>query len=324
MAALYLELSGGHVLGMGHNAEGRADVWTATGQPHGRLAMDGNTLTPYPHLSWFAYGLTVEPPRVFVLHEYKAVTHRLIVTERGDADFMWTTGEVHVASHVTSGSIGFFPCDNAQHTLGITAVGGYRGHELLLPSKHLENVCEAEGTRKTTDFAFLPVFHDTHLLSCLDRLLAGGVHGQLAEDIGTEIAARQVIIRLAEISGGRPPEWLRDTSVFASPVMARIVERVDALLDTRTSLQEMSAGFGLSPSHFARKFQHSTGLSLNRFINQRRIRRSLVLLKAARVPLAQLSHDLGFCSQSHFTRLFGALTGLSPHQFRRSHRHMGK
>ncbi len=312
------------MLGVGHNTEGRDDACTATGQHHGRLAMNGSTLTPYPHLSWFAYGLTLKPPRVFVLHEYKAVTHRLIVTEGGDADFLWTTGEVHVAGHVTGGSLGFFPCDNAQHTLGITAAGDYRGQELLLPSKHLENVCEAEGARKTTDFTVLPVFHDTHLLSCLVRLLAGGIHGHLAEDVGTEIAARQVIIRLAEISGGRPPDWLKDTSVFASPVMARIVERVDALLHARTSLQEVSDGFGLSPSHFARKFQHSTGLSLNRFINQRRIRRSLVLLKAARVPLAQLSHDLGFCSQSHFTRLFGALTGLSPHQFRRSHRHMGK
>jgi len=286
--------------------------------------MDGSTLSPYPHLSWFSYGLTVQPPQVFVLHEYTAVTHRLIVTEGGDADFSWTTGEVHVACHMTSGSLGFFPCDNARHKLGITAAGGYRGQELLLPSKHLERVCEAEGARKTIDFTVLPVFRDTHLFSCLLRLLAGGTHGHLAEDVGTEIAARQVIIRLAEISGGRPPDWIKDTSVFSSPIMARIVERVDALLNARTSLQEVSAGFGLSPSHFARKFQQSTGLSLNRFINQRRIGRSLVLLKASREPLAQLSLDLGFCSQSHFTRLFSTLTGLSPHQFRRSRRLMGE
>ena len=103
--------------------------------------------------------------------------------------------------------------------------------------------------------------------------------------------------------------------------MAQRHERVDATLGVRTSLDDMSRGFGLSPSHFGRKFQQSTGLSLNRFMNRRRVGLSFALLKKGRVPLAQLSLDLGFCSKSHFTRIFSGLTGLTPHQFRRA-RHL--
>jgi AraC-like DNA-binding protein len=44
-------------------------------------------------------------------------------------------------------------------------------------------------------------------------------------------------------------------------------------------------------------------------------------MKTDGVPLAQQSLDLGFCSQSHFTRLFSGLTGITPHQFRRA-RHL--
>jgi AraC family transcriptional regulator len=102
--------------------------------------------------------------------------------------------------------------------------------------------------------------------------------------------------------------------------MRQIVERVDAHLTTHPSLDVMSRGFGLSPSHFARKFRQSTGLSLNRFMNQRRIGLSLALLRSGKTPLAQLSLDLGFCSQSHFTRLFSSLTGLTPYQFSREWR----
>jgi len=286
--------------------------------------MDGSRLSPYPHLSWFAHGLTIRPPRVFVLHEYTAVTHRLIVSEAGDADFLWATGAAQVACHVTGGSLGFFPADSARHSLGITTAGVYHGHELLVPRWHLERVCEAEGACHTVDFHAIPVFRDTLLLACALRLLVGNPRGHPAEDLGAEIAARQVVMRLAAIAGGRPPDWLKDTSVFLPPVMAQIVERVDARLAARTSLEEISSGFGLSPSHFARKFQQSTGLSLNRFMNRRRIRLSLALLKTGRGSLARLSLDLGFSSQSHFTRLFSGLTGFTPHQFRRLQRLVGE
>jgi AraC family transcriptional regulator len=246
-----------------------------------------------------------------------------MVTEEGDADLSWATGASNMACHAVSGSLGFVPGDSARHSIGITAVAGYRGHELLLPNKHLASVCEVEGAGRMVDLRVIPVFRDMLLLACVQRLLGGGVCGHLAEDIGTEIAARQVIVRLAAITGGRSPDWLKDTSVFVPLIMRQIVERVDGNLGVRASLDEISGGFGLSPSHFARKFQYSTGLSLNRFMNQRRIGLSLTLLKTGRASLAQMSLDLGFSSQSHFTRSFSSLTGLTPHQFRRAHRRMG-
>jgi AraC-like DNA-binding protein len=285
--------------------------------------MDGSRLSPYPHLSWFGYGLAIRPPQVFFLHEYMAVTHRLIVNQEGDADFLWATGNTDVACHVAGGSLSFFPYDSAPHSLAITASGGYRGHELLVPRKHLESVCDAEGARHTADFRVMPVFQDTLLLACALRLLSGNAQGCLAGDVGDEIAARQLIMRLAAWAGGRSPDWAKDTSVFTPRVMTLIVERVDAHLRLRASLKEISEGFGLSPSHFARKFHASTGLSLNRFMNRRRIGQSLALLKTSTQPLARLSLDLGFSSQSHFTRLFSGLTGLTPHQFRRAQRRIG-
>jgi AraC-like DNA-binding protein len=299
-------------------------VCPLNGQRRSEVAMDGSRLSPYPHLSWCSYGLTIHPPRVFVLHEYKAVTHRLIVTAEGDADFLWNDGADDVACHVTCGSLGFFPCDSGVHSLGVTATGAFRGHILLVPSKHLESVCEAEGARHAADNRIIPVFQDTTLLACALRLLVGDSLGNLAKDVGAEIAARQVLMRLAAITGGHPPDWLKDTSVFTPRVMTMIVERVDAHLRVRASLDEISSGFGLSPSHFARKFQQSTGLSLNRFMNRRRIGQSFALLKIGKTPLAQLSLDLGFSSQSHFTRLFSGFTGLTPYQFRRAQSRMGE
>jgi AraC-like DNA-binding protein len=285
--------------------------------------MDGSRLSPYPHLSWLVNGLVVRQPRVFLLHEYKAVSHRLVVSEEGDADLVWTTDGADVPYHVTAGDLGFFPCDSGTHVLGITAAAGYRGHEVLVPTRHLERVRATEDLPPLAGFTAIPVFRDTLMLASLLRLLAGSDDGYFAQDIGAEIAARQVIMQLCGAIGVGRPDWLADASVFTPPVMRRIVERVDERLCSHPSLETMSSGFGLSPSHFARKFQLSTGLSLNRFINRRRIGLALVLLRSGRQSLAQLSLDLGFYSQSHFTRLFSGLTGVTPYQFRRAHHRMG-
>ena len=286
--------------------------------------MKGGSLSPFPHLSWFVYGLDVHRPRVFVLHEFRAVTHQLMVTAEGDAEFLWTTRAGRMACHMGEGSLSFLPCDAAVHSLGITATGAYRGHAILVPSGHLKVVCEEEGASPTGNCRARTVFRDTLLSACALRLVSGKADGRLAQDVGSEIAARQVIMRLAVLTGGEPPDWLRDTSVFAPHMMAMIVERVDTHLSVRPSLDEISRGFGLSPSHFARKFQQSTGESLNRFMNRRRIALSFELLKAGKASLSQIALDLGFSSQSHFTRLFSGLTGITPLQFRRAQRLSGQ
>ena len=74
---------------------------------------------------------------------------------------------------------------------------------------------------------------------------------------------------------------------------------------------------GLSPSHFAKKFRCSTGLSLLRLVNRRRILASLDVLKDRSQPLAHVALELGFSSQAHFTYLFRSLTGMTPAKYQK-------
>jgi AraC family transcriptional regulator len=43
----------------------------------------------------------------------------------------------------------------------------------------------------------------------------------------------------------------------------------------------------------------------------------MALLGTSSTPLSQIALDLGFSSQSHFTRLFSSLTGFTPAGYRR-------
>lgn len=277
--------------------------------------MDGAHISSYPHFSWLAYPLGVAPPRILDVHQCRHVTHRLWLATGGHADVRWIVNRIETAFHTGVGGVGFFPCDRERHTMAIASADGFHAYVLCIPDDHLRRLSSSDGLEMPGNFQARPAFHDTLMRACLVRLTAGDGTA-LAEDIGAEIAARQIILRLGELVGGARPDWLNDTSAFHPAVMRRIVEEIDAGLGGQLSLEGLGANCGLSPSHFARKFQHSSGLSVNRFANRRRIRMSLTRLRDESITLARLALDLGFCSQSHFTRLFSGVTGMTPKQFR--------
>jgi AraC-like DNA-binding protein len=284
--------------------------------------MDATYCSPYPHYSWLAHWLAVLPPRVLDVYECRHVTHRIMLTTHGDANIHWATRGTEMAYRATQGGIGFFPCDRATHSMVITAADGFQAYEVLVPDDHLSHACESEGMRPAVDFPAVPLFRDTLMEVSLLRLSTRAGCHRVSADIGDEIAARQIIIRLCVLLGGRPPAWHGDKSVFSPFVMRQIVERIDAHLVAHVPLETMAGKVGLSPGHFARKFRHSVGLSLDRFMNVRRVGTSFAMLRDDASPLSRIALDLGFSSQSHFTRLFSGLTGITPQQFRRLHARM--
>lgn len=284
--------------------------------------MDGEYGSPYPHYSWLAHSLSVQPPRVFGVHECRHVAHHLVLTTSGDADIVRTSRGVGRAYHTTSGAIGFFPGDGHVHAMSITAVGGFVAYDLSIPVWQMRAVCGAEGLQLTHDLQAIPDFHDTLMHACLLRLAMRPDGHHVSENIGDEIAARQILLRLSVISGNAAPDWARDESVFTPVIIRQLVACIDAHLGMPFSLETLADTVRLSPGHFARKFRLSVGVSLNRFVNGRRIAASFALLRADTSPLSGIALALGFSSQSHFTRLFSGRTGISPHRFRRLHRRM--
>ena len=282
--------------------------------------MSGEHCSPYPHHSWLAHWIGVRPPQVFDVHERCHVAHRLLLTTSGHAEIRWRSDGTEIAYRSAIGAIGFFPCDHQSHSLSITAVDGFIAYDVIIPDPHLRMACATEGVRPMQDLHAAPVFRDALLEASLLRLSTPVAGRQMSEDIGDEIAARQVLLRLCLLAGAGPPDWHKDGSVFRPIIMRQLVACIDAHLGVPLSLETLAGTVGLSPGHFARKFHHSAGLSLNRFVNIRRISASFTLLRQGGSPLAGIALGLGFSSQSHFTRLFSGLTGFSPEQFRRLHR----
>lgn len=290
--------------------------------PQGATCMDALSCSPYPHHAWLAQWLAVSAPRFFDVVECRHVTHRVMLTVAGSAEIRWTSRGTDTSFRTTTGNLGFFPCDRRKHTLCITSADGFLAYEVFMPAATFHR-CRAEDVTLIDNVRALPFFQDTLAEASLSRLSSTASTRQLSEEIGDEIAARHLVERICVATGARLPAWRRAASVFGPADMRRLIEDIDINLAVPLRAESIAGTVGLSAGHFARKFQHSAGMSLGRFTNSRRIGMSLAMLRQSTVSLAGIALDLGFVSQSHFTRLFSSHTGISPEKFRRQHRRMG-
>lgn len=82
-------------------------------------------------------------------------------------------------------------------------------------------------------------------------------------------------------------------------------------------LDDVAVESGLSRPHFFKLFRNQTGVTPKLFWNTIRMERALTELAESPKSITDISLDLGFSSQSSFSRFFALNTGLAPTDYRR-------
>ncbi|NMB88879.1 MAG: AraC family transcriptional regulator [Chloroflexi bacterium] len=80
------------------------------------------------------------------------------------------------------------------------------------------------------------------------------------------------------------------------------------------SLEELAGLAHMSPYHFLRTFREVYGLPPHAYRLQKRVSAARRLLAQGH-PVAQVACETGFSDQSHFTRHFKSLVGVTPRQY---------
>jgi transcriptional regulator GlxA family with amidase domain len=80
---------------------------------------------------------------------------------------------------------------------------------------------------------------------------------------------------------------------------------------------ELAGIAGMSAAHFIRSFRAAFGETPHRYLQRRRVERSMFLLRETERSVTDICFEVGFNSLGTFSRTFREIVGESPLAFRR-------
>ena len=86
------------------------------------------------------------------------------------------------------------------------------------------------------------------------------------------------------------------------------------------SLKSVAEAARVHPSYLSRVFRKHQGMTVGQFIRSLRVKEAQRILSGSATPLAAVASECGFADQSHLFRVFRALVGITPAEYRRQMR----
>jgi len=97
-----------------------------------------------------------------------------------------------------------------------------------------------------------------------------------------------------------------------------VLEYIELNLDSKIKLSDLATIAGVGKFYFSRLFKNSTNISPYRYVLQQRVERAKILLKNSDLPICNISLECGFSNQSHLTKYFRMIVGISPMNYRKN------
>jgi len=132
------------------------------------------------------------------------------------------------------------------------------------------------------------------------------------DDLAVECLLAEMLSRTsrsAQRESGHAPPWL-----------PRILDKLHIEHCRRLTLDELAREAGVHPVHLSRVFRRCVGEGIGEHVHRLRVRTACERLLAPDVSLSEVSFGTGFADQSHFTRAFRKITGMTPAAFRSAFR----
>jgi AraC family transcriptional regulator len=143
---------------------------------------------------------------------------------------------------------------------------------------------------------------------------AGLIHRELAHD--DDPSGLIVEGMLWAMLGEMTRVELRATPRIVPPWL----ERARALLEhngrVRVRLEQIAEEVGVHPVHLSRTFHRHFGTTMTDYLRRRRLDEARSQLATSERTIAAIAVDAGFADQSHFSRAFKQVVGMTPAQYR--------
>ena len=109
---------------------------------------------------------------------------------------------------------------------------------------------------------------------------------------------------------------IQNSNGLSKNKLQKAISYINEHLTENLSLKDISNVVGMSPFYFTNLFKQSTGMTAYQYVIYHRIERAKQLLRKQGLSIAEVSEQVGFESQSHFTNVFRKHTNRTPRMYR--------
>ncbi len=262
------------------------------------------------HAGWNGIALESFPdiPGVAIpTHEHP--THFLNLLIHGTVKAEWTTEGCTRRAENTPGTIYLLPAGTVD---SLTWSGPTTRLILVMEPGFLNRSLESTASIDNVELISHWNLHDRHIESLMLAMYAdledGSPAGPLyGESLGMALAVylgRRYSIRGTKegfFQGGMPSARLN-----------RVLDYINQNSSRELRLWELANVAGMSPHYFRQLFKQSTGMSAYQYVLRSRIDRAKQFLRDPKFTVAAASAATGFSDQSHFTKVFRRVVGITP------------
>ena len=110
----------------------------------------------------------------------------------------------------------------------------------------------------------------------------------------------------------------RDVEDFNRRLL-RARDTMDRAYAEPLDVRAVAAVAHVSEAHFSRSFRSVFGETPHRYLQRRRVERSMFLLRETTRSITDICFDIGFTSPGTFSRTFRQIVGETPSVYRRGH-----
>lgn len=152
----------------------------------------------------------------------------------------------------------------------------------------------------------------------------GGVHPIYIDELSNKWAMKIEQALSLEALNNMPLQMIRSYCLLTkehslsqySPIIKQALTFIDLNLSSNLTVKKVALEVNLSPDYLTRLFKKELGVTVITHINQKRIYRSLELLKNTNLSIEEIGDLIGLSNTSYFYTLFKREIGISPKQYR--------
>lgn len=152
----------------------------------------------------------------------------------------------------------------------------------------------------------------------------GGVHPIYIDELSSKWAMKIEQTLSLEALNNMPLQMIRSYCLLTkehslsqySPIIKQALTFIDLNLSSNLTVKKVALEVNLSPDYLTRLFKKELGVTVITYINQKRIYRSLKLLKTTNLSIEEIGDLIGLSNTSYFYTLFKREIGISPKQYR--------